>query len=181
MDTYKLKFTRLQNEIFRFLCIKAGMGLNQRGIARHLDVSPTAIAKALKDLSKDELINIEKSKTMNLISIQLNRDNPKAIALKRVENIKQIYESGLLGCLEEHFPGCTIILFGSYSSGEDTTASDIDLAVIGSKEKDIDLTRFDKMLERTVFLHHYDCLKGVGKNLKANILNGITLQGSVEL
>ena len=181
MDPYNLKFTRLQNEIFRYLCIKAGMSLNQRGIARPLSVSPTAIAKALKGLSKEELINVEKSKTMNLISIQLNRDNPKAIALKRVENLKQIYESGLLEVLEEHFPGCTIILFGSYSLGEDTIYSDIDLAVIGSKEKDIGLTRFHKLLERTVFIHYYDCLKGIDKNLKANILNGITLQGAVEL
>lgn len=180
MDMYKLKFTTLQNEIFRLLCIK-GISLNQRGVARFLKVSPTAIAKALKSPEMKKLIKIEKSKTMNLISIELNRDNPQAIALKRVENLRQINESMLLEYLLERFPGCTIILFGSYSFGEDTANSDVDIAIIGSKEKDIDLTQFDKLLERTIFLHYYDSLKSIDKNLRQNILNGIVLQGSVEL
>ena len=178
MDRYKLKFTRLQNEIFRLLCIKAGRSLNQRGIARPLQVSPTAVAKSLPELN--DLIKIEKSETMNLASIELNRDKPKAIAFKRVENLKQIYESGLAELLEEEFPGCTIILFGSYSLGEDIISSDIDIAVIGLKEKDINLTKFDKLMERTIILHFYHNLK-INKNLKQNIINGITLHGIVEL
>ena len=178
MDMYKLKFTRLQNEIFRLLCIKAGGSLNQRDIARLLHVSPTAVAKSLPGM--DDLIKNEKSETMNLASIELNRDNPKAIALKRAENLKQIYESGLAGFLEEEFPGCAIILFGSYSLGEDITNSDIDIAVIGLKEKDINLTKFDKLMERTIILHFYHNLK-INKNLKQNIINGITLHGIVEL
>lgn len=181
MDMYKLKFTRLQNEIFRLLCIKTGISLNQRGIARPLKVSPTAVANAINGLKKEELIIVDKSQSMNLVSVNLNRDNPKAIALKRVENLKQIYESGILELLEEHFRGCTLILFGSYSLGEDTTSSDIDIAVIGSKEKDIDLTKFDKLLERTIFLHFYDSFRNIDKNLRQNILNGITLQGAIEL
>ena len=173
MDTYKLKFTRLQNEIFRLLCIKAGKSLNQREIARILRVSPTAVAKAVKLLEKESMIKIEKSKTMNLTLIQFNRE--KAIALKRIENLKQIYESGFAEFLSEKFPGSTIVLFGSYSLGEDTTASDIDIAIIGSKEKEIDLTNYDKLFERTVFLHFYNDLRKINGNLRENIINGITL------
>ena len=181
MDMYKLKFTKLQNEIFRLLCIKAGMALNQRGISRLLKVSPTAVAKALPALKKESLVKIEKTQNMNLSSVELNRDNEKAIAFKRIENLKLIYESGLSMYLSESFPGCTIILFGSYSLGEDTTDSDIDIAVIGSKEKETDLSRFDKILERTVFIHYYDRFSKINRNLCANILNGITLNGYVEL
>lgn len=180
MNPYKLKFTRLQNEIFRLLCIK-NFSLNQRGIAKILEVSPTAVSKAIKGLEKEGLIKIEKSQTMNLISVSLNRENPRTIALKRVENLKQIYDSGLLEYLEEYLRGCTLILFGSYSLGEDTEGSDIDIAVIGSKEKEIDLVKFDKILERTIFLQHYDSLSVIKKDLRQNILNGITLQGVVEL
>lgn len=181
MNMYKLKFTTLQNEIFRLLCIKAGITLNQRGIARLLNVSPTAIAKGVKGLEKEKLIKIEKSKTMNLSSIELNRDNSKVTALKRAENLKMIHDSGLVDFLEEKFPGCTIILFGSYSFGEDTINSDIDIAVIGSKEKQINLTKFDKLLERTIFIHYYDNITAITKNLRSNILNGITLAGAIEL
>src|SRR3989344_6175695 len=129
METYKLKFTRLQNEIFRFLSIKAGMKFNQSRIAKMLKVSPTAIAKVLPLLEKEGLIKIEKGKNINLNFIFLDQNNKRAIELKRIENLKNIYESGLSDFLEESFPGCTIIIFGSYSRGEDTIKSDIDVAV----------------------------------------------------
>ena len=179
METYELKFTKLQNQIFRLMCMNAGTILNQRQIAKALNVSPTAVAKAIKYLEKTELIKTEKSQTMNLKHIQLNRDSQRTTALKRIENLKQIHESGLAEFLEENFPGCTIILFGSYSLGEDTINSDIDIAVIGSK-KSINLEKFEKILERTIYLHHYTDLK-INKNLKENIINGITLKGNIEL
>ncbi len=53
------------------------------------------------------------------------------IDLKRVENLKMIYESGIVEELSERFLGGVIILFVSYSYGEDIVRSDIDIAVIG--------------------------------------------------
>jgi len=164
------------------------MSLNQRGIARMLKVSPTAVGKSLPALEKEGLVKIEKSKTMNLMSIILNRDNPGTIEFKRIENLKLAYESGLVEFLEELFPGTTIILFGSYSRGEDVWTneeeghtSDIDIAVIGTKGKEIELTRFEKMLERTIIINFYNSFKEIHKNLKDNILNGILLSGSVDI
>ncbi|MBI5803454.1 nucleotidyltransferase domain-containing protein [Candidatus Pacearchaeota archaeon] len=181
MDMYKIKWTRLQAEIFRYLCIKSGDSFNLRGLARPLKVSPTAVSNALRDLEKEELIKVKKSETMNLMSIEFNRDNYKAFELKRTENLKLIYESGLVDFLEEKFPGSVIILFGSYSRGEDTTASDIDIAIIGAREKEIKLTSFDKLLERTIFINFYPDWNIKNNNLKNNILNGIVLRGSVEI
>jgi len=180
MDIYKLKFTRLQNEIFRLLCIKT-QELNQRRIAKLLRVSPTAVSKSIKELEKEELILIEKDKLMNLNSITLNTDNPETIALKRIENLKLIYESKIVNFLEEKFPGTTIILFGSYSRGEDTNRSDIDIAIIGSKAKELNLTTYDKKLERTITIHNYENINKLNKELKSNILNGIVISGAVEL
>ena len=181
MDIYKLKFTTLQNEIFRLFCIKAGATLNQRQVARLLKVSATAVGKSIKMLEEEGLIKLAKSKTMNLTSIEFNRNNPKAIALKRVENLKLVYESGLADFLEESFPGCAVILFGSYSLGEDIENSDIDIAVIGSKEKRMELKRFDKLLERTIYIHFYENIAKINKHLRSNILNGISLTGAIEL
>ena len=95
MDMYKLKFTRLQNEIFRLLVIKAGETLNQRGMARFLKVSPTAIAKALILLEKEGIVIVKKDSTFNLNYISLNRDSDIVISLKRVENLKIIAENQL--------------------------------------------------------------------------------------
>lgn len=181
MYSYKLKFTRLQNEVFRVLCIKVGKTLNQRALAKTLGVSPTAIAKSLKNMGKEGLIKIEKSKTMNLTSIQFNRDNPLAISFKRIENLKQILESGIMDFLEEKLTGCVIVLFGSYSTGEDKYDSDIDIAVIGSKEKEIELERFDKLFERKIYIHYYESINKIDRNLRQSIINGITLQGIIEI
>ena len=188
MDIYKLKWTRLQAEIFRLLCIRAGQSFNIRSLARLLKVSPTAVSKSLLELKKEELIKLEKSKTMNLISVEFNRESERAINLKRVENLKMLYESGLGKFLEQSFPGCTITLFGSYSKGEDIwfgeaddRSSDIDIAIIGTAGKEIDLTKFNKMLERTISINFYKSWNNIHKHLKNNILNGLILSGSVNL
>lgn len=185
---YKLKWTRLQSEIFRLLCIKAGQTLNLRSLARSLKVSPTAVSQALSGLEKEKWVTIKRSKTINLLSIELNRDNPKAVQLKQVENLKMIYESGLADFLYNKFPGCTIILFGSYSRGEDVyfgegvdNNSDIDIAIIGIESKEENLNKFEKVLERTISINYYKSWKGIHKHLKDNILNGILLSGGVEL
>ena len=181
MDTYKVKFTILQMEIFRLLCVKAGAKLNQRQIAKLLNVSPTAIANSIPKLENEGLILKEKQKNMNLILLMLNRSNKKAMQLKRIENLKLIYESGLNEFLEEGLPGATIILFGSYSRGDDTASSDIDIAVIGRKEKEIRLENFEKNLERKIILNFYPSLKDIHKELKENLCNGIVLSGGVKL
>jgi len=181
MNRYKLKFTRLQNEIFRLICIKAGESLNQREIAKKLNVSPTAIAKALQDLEKRGLVLNKKDKTMNLNLVELNRDKEGVINLKRIENLKMFYESGVVNYLEEKFPGSVIILFGSYSYGEDTTQSDIDIAIIGCKEKEMNLDKFEDLFEKEIRINFYESFGKIHKHLRSNIFNGIVLSGRIGL
>lgn len=179
MDTYKLNWTSLQHEIFSLLCMKAGEKLSQREIAIMLNVSPTAIANSVKKLKEDEFIKIEKTKTINFISF--NRDMQSAIELKRVNNLKSIYLSGLSNYLRNDLAGSTIILFGSYALGEDTISSDIDIAVIGRKDKVLNLESYEKALNRKINVNFYNSWKDIHKHLKDNILSGILLYGSIEL
>jgi len=113
--------------------------------------------------------------------VTFNRENYKAIELKRVENLKMIYISGLSDFLEEKFPGTTIILFGSYARGEDIHSSDIDIAIIGGKDKFLNLEPLENLLKRKININFYSSWKDIHKHLKNNILNGIILTGSVEL
>jgi len=181
VNIYKLKLTNLQQEILRLLFIKTGESLNQRAIARALKVSPPAVMKSLPKLEKESLIKLIQDKDSKRWSIELNQDNYKVMQLKRVDNLKLIYESGLADYLEKEFAGATIILFGSYSRGEDTNRSDIDIAIIGRKDKLINLETFESFLERKINLNFYDSFKEIHKNLKENLLNGIILFGGVEL
>ena len=181
MDIYKQKFTSLQNEIFRLLCVKVGEILNQRQIAKILRVSPTAVAKALPLLKKEGLILHRKLKEMNLNYVEIDRGSEIAMQLKRVENLKMIYESGLVKYLERSFPGATISLFGSFSRGDDTSNSDIDIAIIGSKEKKVDLRKFEEGLKKEIIINFYSSFKEINKELKENILRGIVLIGVINL
>ncbi len=181
MDTYKLKFTRLQARIFELLCIKSGEKLSQRQIAIYLKVSPTAVAKALFQLSAADIVIKKRERSMNLIMVGLNRSNQKILQLKRIENLKSIYSSRLLEFLEDKLPGTTIILFGSYSRGEDTINSDIDIAIIGRSEKFLELKCFESVLERRINLNFYISFDQINKELKENLCNGIVLAGGVAL
>jgi len=130
------------------------------------------------------LVKITKDKDSGRWSIEFNKDNQKAIELKRVENLQMIYESGLARFLQNSFPGATIILFGSYSRGEDVQTSDVDIAVIGLKGKknnELNLTIFERLLQKKIIINFYHSFKEIHKHLKENILNGIILSGGVKL
>ena len=178
MDIYKLNWTVLQLEIFSLLCLKAGEKLSQREIALILKVSPTAVANSIEGLKDSNLIKVEKTKTTNFISF--NRDEPKAIEFKRVENLKNIYLSRLSDYLKRELAGAAIILFGSYSFGEDTINSDIDIAIIERSNKNLYLESYEKILNRKINLNFYKYWNLIHKPLKNNILNGILLDGSIE-
>ena len=181
INIYKLELTNLQQKILRLLFVRVGTSLNQRQIAKYLKVTQPAVMKAIPSLEKQNLIKMQQDKETKRWSIELNRENHKVMHLKRVDNLKQIYESGLADFLEKEFAGATIILFGSYSRGEDIINSDIDIAVIGRSDKLIGLTNYEKNLERKININFYDSFKNIHKHLKENLCNGIMLVGGIEL
>ena len=178
---YKPKLTILQQNILRLLYIKVGVPVNARTISKILHVSQPAVSKSLPFLQKQDFVKVSKDKNSKRLSIELNRDNQQVVWLKRADNLKQIYESGLVKFIYDTFPEATVILFGSYAFGEDTANSDIDLAVIGSKEKEIDLSKFEKGLERPIIVNYYKSFKSIDNHLLNNIVNGITLKGAVNI
>ncbi|MBS3065576.1 nucleotidyltransferase domain-containing protein [Candidatus Pacearchaeota archaeon] len=181
VNIYKLKLTNLQQKILRLLFVDRGKVLNQRQTANLLNVSGAAIIKALPGLVEEDLIVTKQDKETKRWAIELNSDNHRTIQLKRVDNLKMIYESGLADFLEREFAGAAVILFGSYSRGEDTITSDIDLAVIGRKEKSTRIEEYEKILKRKIIINFYPSFKNIHKHLKESILNGIILSGSVDL
>lgn len=179
VNKYKLKLTNLQQGILKLLEVKAGTSLNQRQIANILEVSPPAVMKALPGL--ENWIKLKQDKETKRWSVELDRSNQAVMQLKRVHNLRQIYESGLNDFLEKEFAGSTIILFGSYSRGEDLINSDIDIAIIGRKDKLLNLDKYEKLLERKINLNFYDSFYNIHKHLKENLANGIILVGGFEL
>ena len=180
-NIYKLELTNLQQEILRVLFVKSGKSLNQRQLANYLDVSQPAVRKALPKLEEIGFVKVAQDKETKRWLIELNKYNDRIMKLKRVDNIRQIYESGLEQFLEKEFAGSAIILFGSFSRGDDIISSDVDIAVIGRKEKNVNLEKFEKMLERKIIINFYDSFDSIHKNLKENLFNGIVITGGIEL
>ena len=176
MDTYKVNFTKAELEILLFLLERTGERFSQREIAQALNTSPTTITNALPQLH--EHITIQKTKTANYITAKRDK---KTRQLKRAANLKNIYITGLADELEEQLAGATIILFGSYSKGEDTKTSDIDIAIIGRKPKTINLEAYEKQLHRPIRIQYYQTIQEIHAELRNNILNGIILTGSIHL
>jgi len=181
VNIYKLKLTNLQQEILRLFFKKNGKSLNARMVAKNLGVSSPAVLKALPLLHKHGLLKLVRDKESKRLSIELEKDNHQISWMKRIDNLAQIYESGLVQFFYDTLPETTIILFGSYALGEDTTSSDIDIAVIGTHYSHIDLNEYEKKLEREIIINYYGSFKDIDRHLLNNILNGITLKGTVEL
>ncbi len=164
-----------------FLFLHPTASFRGRVLARALKKSASGVIKSMRNLEKRGLINLKEDFTL---SIGLNRDNKLIFTLKRIANIKSLYESGLVSYLSDKFPGSAIIVFGSYSYGEDAESSDIDIAIMGYPEKhraSNDFMKWEKRLHRKIQLHFFENTKSIHKNLKDNIVNGIVLEGAIKL
>ena len=181
VNIYKPKLTNLQQGIVRFLLNHAGESFNSRSLSLNLCVSQPAISKALPELEMEDLILVEKDKESKRLQIELPKNSTKIWKIKKIENLRMIYESGLLKELELNFAGACVVLFGSYSLGEDSKNSDIDIAIIGPRQREPNLKKYEEILNRPIALQFYESFSKIHKHLKNNILNGIVLSGSVEL
>jgi len=147
-----------------------------RQVGRKTKIAVTSARKYLDELIKEKLI-IKINKGV-YPSFKANRDGDEGVFrfYKKLNMVERLNSSGLLDYIEDTcFPN-SIILFGSASKGEDIVESDVDLFV-ESKEKNLNLEKFEKILNRKINLFFEDNFSRLGKELKNNILNGAILRG----
>ncbi len=93
----------------------------------------------------------------------------------------KIKDSGLTDYLKEKLLHPTIILFGSLSKAENTKESDIDLCLITKSKAEIDLSKFEKKLDREIQVFRHPSLKDIpNEHLVNNMINGRILSGLVK-
>jgi predicted nucleotidyltransferase len=139
-------------------------------------ISPPAVSKAIVQLEKEKLIFINKN---FLLEIRANFESEEFRNFKRIFNLSQIYSSGLYVFLKDNFPLSSCTLFGSYSLGEDSEKSDVDICIEGS-EKILDLEKYEKKLNRKINLEFIN-FKKMSEEFRDNIINGIVLFGYVKI
>lgn len=154
--------------------------LHVREVARRSSLTPRGAQKILKSLYSSGLLCSESTGIVS--NYWGNYDNEKFLGLKRALNIYSLYSSGLLSALEESYmnPKC-IVLFGSYSRGEDTGNSDIDIAIITSMTEAPDINIYENLLKRKISLQLIEDLKQEDTNFKNTLANGVVMSGYLDV
>ncbi|MBI5060836.1 MAG: nucleotidyltransferase domain-containing protein [Candidatus Aenigmarchaeota archaeon] len=73
-----------------------------------------------------------------------------------------------------------IIVFGSYSRGEDQSGSDIDIAIITKKRINVSTVEFEKRLKRKINIYEIQ-IKHAEKEFLNTLANGIVLYGHMRV
>ncbi|MBU1129603.1 MAG: nucleotidyltransferase domain-containing protein [Nanoarchaeota archaeon] len=156
-----------------------------RELSKLLKKSPTTISKYLKEFEKEKIL--QSNEKLNHLLFRANIENKKFKQLKANYNLNVLENLGLIEHLvkEFNYPEA-IVLFGSFSNGEDSQKSDIDLLIISPLKKEIDLTKFENGLNRKIqiFVRSKEDIKNMkikNKELLNSIVNGIVVHGFWEL
>jgi predicted nucleotidyltransferase len=146
-----------------------------RELARRTNLNPNTILNITKILEEQKVILRKKEK--NLLIITNNTESLEYKKKKQLFNLSLLYESGLIDYLNEYYHSPSlIILFGSFSRGEDWSDSDIDIAINTAKKERPDLSKWERQFKRRIHLFHFDYAH-LSEELTVNLINGFILKG----
>lgn len=152
--------------------------LRVREIEREVRIPLPSVIKYVKELVKEGFL---KKINISNITIYTTSENLTFKTEKKMFNLRQIYESGLIEHIRRKYANPTIILFGSYDKGEDEETSDIDL-FIQTNVKISELNQFEKILGHKIQLFTADNIHNITNvELANNIINGTMLNGSLKV
>jgi predicted nucleotidyltransferase len=168
-----------KDNIIRFFMIHSSENFHLRELARLLKISFPWVRKTVLELAKEGVLHIETQRGHTIV--QANREDNKYKMIKKSYNLFSLYDSGLVSKLIEGYshPNA-IVVFGSYSIGEDTQNSDIDIAVISTRKQKINYSSFEKKLHRKIKVLELHPKK-IEKEFMSTLANGIVLNGYLEI
>jgi predicted nucleotidyltransferase len=160
--------------------VPEGIGFQLRELSRKTEIATPSVKKYLAELEKDRMIIKAIHRIPGYPVYYANRDNEEFRFLKKLDNMRTIFECGLLDYLSEACMPDAIILFGSASMGEDLKNSDIDIFVLSDEEK-LNLSKFEKKLSRKINILFSKNFNKLSSELRNNILNGVILKGYLKV
>lgn len=152
-----------------------------RELSRILKINHTTVRQYLNKLVKEDFLSSKKEGVYSFYQLILSK---KALNLKLYYNLEKIRNSNLIEDLEGVYDLPVIVLFGSYSLARDDASSDIDICLISNVDKEFQIEKYEKSLNRKVSLHKFsknlwNKAKKSNPNLVNNISNGIVLSGEL--
>jgi predicted nucleotidyltransferase len=175
-----MKTKDIKEKIKKYFFLNPTSKIRVRQLERKLNLPLPSIIRYCRELEQEKILKKEEISGVSLYSAYRNSEN--YLLEKKLFNLRSIYESGLIKHLIENYSNPVVVLFGSYSKGEDIETSDIDLYIETPKKQEFNLNKFEGILSRKIQVFNYKNLKEVpNPHLANNILNGITLNGFLEV
>ena len=144
-----------------------------RGISKRINLAPISVKKYIKKMIKEGLVKKKFARPFN--GFIANRENKDFIFYKRTYNLYSLKD--LNEYLVQNLWPKLIVVFGSYSRGEDIEKSDIDILIVSKVKRQITLKNFEKKLERKINLLIVDKLSNLDRKIIKKIYDGIVLYG----
>tara|TARA_Y100000310_G_C20250267_1_gene608767 strand:+ start:35 stop:553 length:519 start_codon:yes stop_codon:yes gene_type:complete len=146
-----------------------------KGISRNIKIAHTSVRNNIKRLEKIGLISKKKSNPFD--GYVANRESDAFIHYKQAYNLFSLFE--LKKFLIEEIHPKTLIVFGSYSRGEDIEESDLDIILVSKVKRELSLSRFEKKLSRKININFISFMSELEKPVRNNALNGWVLYGGL--
>ncbi len=170
----------IKQQIQEYFCINPTVKLRVRQIERVVQVPLPSVIRYTKEL---EQVGILQRVVIGEVTFySANRNSAQFLLEKKLFNLRQLFCSGLIDFFKKELGNPVIIVFGSYARGEDIEGSDIDMYVETTAKKKIKLEKYEEILKRKIQLFVYKHITGVeNKELANNIINGVVVQGFIEV
>ena len=154
-----------------------------RGISYSTNLSTTAVVKVIDKLQKQKIITVEKTPITN--KIKTNQESESYLFYKKIFNLYRLEKYGVIKIIKEAYRAKTIVLFGSFSKGEDVEGSDIDILILTNQKEKSDLRKFlnliEKKLNRKINMVMLKSLEKSSSEFKNSVANGTILHGYLKV
>jgi predicted nucleotidyltransferase len=175
-----MKRKSIKTQVKEFFFTNPTIKLRVRQIERELKLPLPSILRYTKELTEETIL--KRIETSGVVFFSANRSSKMYLLEKKLYNIKKLYNVKLVDFLIEELSNPAIILFGSYSKGEDVENSDVDLYIQTVSTKKIDTKKFEVKLKRKIQIFKYKTIFDVtNMDLANNIINGVNLNGNIEV
>jgi predicted nucleotidyltransferase len=170
----------IKRRIKEYFFVNPTKRLRVRHIEREVKVPLPSAVRYAKELEKEGIL--KKTIVAGVSFYSADRGSKQFLIEKRLFNLGRLFDSGLVAYLISSHNNPTIVVFGSCARGEDIETSDMDLYIETPKKIAPKLEKFEKLLQRKIQVFNYKNIHEIkNKELANNIVNGITLNGFLEV
>jgi len=168
----------IKEQVMEYFFVNPTAKLRVRQLSRVVKVPLPSAIRYAKELEKEGILNSSEIAGVKFYSA--SRSSPVFLLEKKLFNIRSLLV--LKDVLVKEFSNPTIVVFGSYSKGEDIERSDVDIFIESPSKKQVELPSMEKSLNRTIQFFRYKSIHDIkNKELANNIVNGIILNGYLKV